>query len=376
MAQVSAALEYAGNQFRILGEFIINLITTPFRLLYDGLVELGNLLGITGDGASRFGEIVGEALDYVGDKASEWGFIDAIVKAGEEYDALQQKLEQGKKPVEQALTMPEVPGGGQDVLAGGAGPSPAAIANATKMKEAQDALNQAMEQALERYLPVEAATADYEQTLEMLDQALRKGRIDSEQYASAVARLQKEFKQFLETQKGEAETFADGWDAAFERFRDSATDSAKLAEEIFSKTTQSIEDSIVSFVRTGKLSFKDLVGDIAETIFRSQLRQLLVGGVGGAGGGILGGIGDFFAGFFANGGLIPSGKFGVVGERGPELVSGPAQVTPMNGMGGSTTVNYNINAVDTDSFRRLVATDPEFIYGITEQGRRSLPGRR
>ena len=33
-----------------------------------------------------------------------------------------------------------------------------------------------------------------------------------------------------------------------------------------------------------------------------------------------------FAGFFDNGGSIPSNKFGVVGERGPELVSGPARV--------------------------------------------------
>lgn len=34
-----------------------------------------------------------------------------------------------------------------------------------------------------------------------------------------------------------------------------------------------------------------------------------------------------FAGFFANGGSIPQGKFGVVGEAGPEFVSGPATVT-------------------------------------------------
>lgn len=36
---------------------------------------------------------------------------------------------------------------------------------------------------------------------------------------------------------------------------------------------------------------------------------------------------EAFAGMFANGGSIPQGKFGVVGEAGPELVSGPATVT-------------------------------------------------
>ena len=36
---------------------------------------------------------------------------------------------------------------------------------------------------------------------------------------------------------------------------------------------------------------------------------------------------DKFAGGFAEGGTIPSGKFGLVGEKGPELISGPAGVT-------------------------------------------------
>ena len=82
-----------------------------------------------------------------------------------------------------------------------------------------------------------------------------------------------------------------------------------------------------------------------------------------------------FSGFFADGGMIPAGGYGVVGERGPELISGPAQITPMD-MGGTTQVTYNINAVDASSFRNLVASDPEFIFAVTEQGRRRLPGNR
>ena len=90
--------------------------------------------------------------------------------------------------------------------------------------------------------------------------------------------------------------------------------------------------------------------------------------------GILGGIGDFFGGFFANGGSLPAGKFGIVGERGPELITGPANITPMNGLGG--TVNYNINAVDAQSFKSLVARDPEFIHAVATYGGRNIPGRR
>jgi hypothetical protein len=75
--------------------------------------------------------------------------------------------------------------------------------------------------------------------------------------------------------------------------------------------------------------------------------------------GVLGGVGRFlgisipflgqagglvsafsaFSGFFAEGGSIPSGGWGVVGERGPEVVQGPARVTPMGGGEGGLTIN-------------------------------------
>jgi lambda family phage tail tape measure protein len=85
---------------------------------------------------------------------------------------------------------------------------------------------------------------------------------------------------------------------------------------------------------------------------------------------------DFdFGGFFANGGTLGAGKWGIAGERGPEIVSGPANISPMGG-GGATTVNYNINAVDAASFKSMIARDPQFLYAISEQGRKSIPGAR
>jgi tetrahydromethanopterin S-methyltransferase subunit B len=76
---------------------------------------------------------------------------------------------------------------------------------------------------------------------------------------------------------------------------------------------------------------------------------------------------DMFAGFFANGGRIPSGQFGIAGEAGPEMITGPANVTPLtSGMGGNVT--YNINAVDASSFRSLLAQDPEFVHRVVQRG--------
>jgi lambda family phage tail tape measure protein len=110
----------------------------------------------------------------------------------------------------------------------------------------------------------------------------------------------------------------------------------------------------------------------------------IFGGIGSKVGGIVGGISNavgsvwdtvsgLFDGWFANGGQIGAGKFGVVGENGPELVSGPATVTPM---GGGTNVTYNINAVDAQSFKQMIAADPSFIYAVTLQGAKGTPARR
>lgn len=101
-----------------------------------------------------------------------------------------------------------------------------------------------------------------------------------------------------------------------------------------------------------------------------------VGGLfgGGGGGGFFDSIGSLFDGFFANGGSIGAGKFGIVGENGPEFVSGPANVSPMGG--GSTAVTYNINAVDAASFKQMLAQDPSFIYGLSMAGANGVPSRR
>ena len=100
-----------------------------------------------------------------------------------------------------------------------------------------------------------------------------------------------------------------------------------------------------------------------------------VSGISSTIGSVFSGIKSIFGGFFANGGTIPRGKFGIVGERGPEMISGPAGITPMgSGSSGSTNVTYNIQAVDAASFQALVARDPTFLFAVTEQGRKSLAG--
>lgn len=204
------------------------------------------------------------------------------------------------------------------------------------------------------------------------------GLITSDAYLAEIKVLEAEanraFEAITENARRTREyqrSFEYGWKEAFQSYQENATNAARKAGDMFNKVTKGMEDTIVNFVKTGKFEFKDLINDILETMLRSQIQQIIAqtfGSFGKGGGG--GGLGDLFAGFFANGGMIPAGSFGVVGENGPELVSGPAQVTPMTA-GGNVT--YNINAVDAMSFKQLVASDPGFIHAVASQGARKVP---
>lgn len=211
------------------------------------------------------------------------------------------------------------------------------------------------------------------QAMEQIDAATKKIIEQRQAQAEAVYKEQREF--------------ATGWKKAFEEYADDATNAAKQAERIFEKTTKGMEDAIVGFAKTGKFEFKSFMNSILEELLRSQVRQLIaqvfnigkVGSLGGGGGssGFFGSIGKLLG--FANGGMIPTNSPVLVGERGPELLSGAAGrvVTPNEQMGfGTTNVVYNISAVDARSFKELVASDPSFIYAVTEQGRRTIPSSR
>ena len=84
-----------------------------------------------------------------------------------------------------------------------------------------------------------------------------------------------------------------------------------------------------------------------------------------SGGGLFGGIGKFFGGFFADGGHLGAGKFGIAGESGPELISGPATITPMNS--GGQSVVFNINTIDTQTGTQFLLDNKQQIVGMIQQ---------
>jgi hypothetical protein len=77
-------------------------------------------------------------------------------------------------------------------------------------------------------------------------------------------------------------------------------------------------------------------------------------------GGLVGGL---FGGFFNEGGFIRPGTFGIAGENGPEIISGPANVVStrdtadmFGGMrsGSNINVTFNVNTIDSRGFEQLL----------------------
>jgi hypothetical protein len=177
-------------------------------------------------------------------------------------------------------------------------------------------------------------------------------------------------------------TFAYGWADAVKQtlnsVQETVADQGAYAKRIFDTITGGFTNSIMKFVETGKLSFKDLFKSLMTEIIKMQMNKLFLSifGKGGP-------MGSIFAGLFADGGYIPGGKVGIVGERGPELIRGPASVLGtrdtaqlmygQNQGTNMTAVTYNISAVDSRSFKDLVASDPAFIYNVTRAGARRIP---
>ena len=162
---------------------------------------------------------------------------------------------------------------------------------------------------------------------------------------------------------------------SWEEYKNKALDSSEQIKNSFENFTNGMEDALVKFVMTGKLSFKDLAQSIIADLARIAAKRAIVA------------IGTSLFGF-ANGGDVMGKTPIVVGERGPELfipqsagkivannvLNGSAGGASSQGV-GQTMVTYNIQAVDAASFRSMVARDPSFIYAVTEQGRRSQPTR-
>lgn len=201
----------------------------------------------------------------------------------------------------------------------------------------------------------------YYDTVEELDTLLKNHRITQEEYNQAVARAGDE----LDKATDKANDWAFDVEAASKRAAENIQDN--LADFLFDPFDQGLKGMLKGFV--------DILRRMAAEAAAAQILEGIFGGTGGLGkvlGGVLGqpdknGIkwdqpfsyGDFggiFDGFFADGGFIQPGHFGVAGEEGAELLYGGRQgvtVTPQDKMGGGNTYYIDATGADMKTVMRL-----------------------
>jgi tape measure domain-containing protein len=160
--------------------------------------------------------------------------------------------------------------------------------------------------------------------------------------------------------------FQDAFAKKFGQYAKTVHDFGGQAADIVVKSFRGMEDALVSFVQTGKLSFSDfarsIIADMARIAIRQQLIAPLMSGFSGWLGkkfgpakpvdvaSQLGGVEammDIESGRTrARGGPVRGGQSYLVGERGPELfVPGSSgNITPNHQLGGSTSVVVNVDA--------------------------------
>jgi hypothetical protein len=219
---------------------------------------------------------------------------------------------------------------------------------------------------------------NYNKEMEKLNKLLKEGHINQETFGRATEQAQEKLKKsadkvgdviggkFGDLGKTMEGTIADSLDGINGRF-DSFGDFAK-------GFLSDLNRSLLQF------ALKDLgitgEGGIIGQIF-GGLGGLFGGGSGGGGGigGLISGAASLFGGFFADGGKLKPGQFGVVGERGPELAfagSSPLNIMP-NGMGGSpVTINMNVQTPDVQSFRQSQSQIAADMARSIDRARRNL----
>jgi len=219
----------------------------------------------------------------------------------------------------------------------------------------------------------------YQAELDHINQLIQKA------YELAGIRIDLETK-VLDAQREAYKNWQGALKEQFEELAKSVTP-AQLAVDTFGRVIDTIDSAITDFVQKGKFSFKDfassILKDMAMIIARALVMRAILAVVGAISPTAGAALGNILGGARANGGPVTPGKAYIVGEEGMELflpkTAGniiPNNQLAMAGGGGTTQVTYNINAVDASSFRSMIARDPQFIYNVTEVGRRSSPSRR
>lgn len=175
------------------------------------------------------------------------------------------------------------------------------------------------DQAKQRLQEQFAIQQQYQQQMDNLTQQRNEGRISPDLYAKETDALQEALNKRLamqthyysETDKQQTD-WSIGASSAFQTYAEQAANVAGQTRSLFTNAFSSMEDGIVNFVKTGKLSFKDLADGIISDLIRIGVRKAAVGlfsSVAGAGFGFSSGGYTGDGGKYQPKGVVHGGEF-------------------------------------------------------------------
>lgn len=176
---------------------------------------------------------------------------------------------------------------------------------------------------------------------------------------------------------------------ALEKMNVSIQESMQKTQQVFDTVWGSMSAAIDNFVKTGKLSMKDLARSIIQDLIAIQMKAAAMRFLGAAfsmfsgGGGANGasGMGTGVTGFgssYAEGGDPTPNTINLVGENGPELFIPKTAGTiipnhALNSIGSTTNVTNNyINAIDTKSFEDRLLGSSNAIWAANQYANKNL----
>lgn len=148
---------------------------------------------------------------------------------------------------------------------------------------------------------------------------------------------------------------AKGLGPAFKGAADSISPAMQTMQQvgqIFSSGFGQAFNSVIEGTMSVKKAFTSMAKSVLQNLASMAANKLFTGLFGSLFGGLAGGgnIGASFNGLYAKGGKIPAGKWGIVGDAGPEPVLGPSTVLPNSALrgGGGSSFTIIINAPNAD----------------------------
>ncbi len=204
-----------------------------------------------------------------------------------------------------------------------------------RLNEAVQRENQYWQDTADQIKSVVDLQGQYKRRVEEVNGAYIRGLITTEDKYKALIIAAKDHNEQLKRMKLLVGDFADGATVAMQDYYDSITNGAQRAYAFFTRTIQSMEDTLTDFFSTGRLDFQSFADGIIRDMNRLLVQRLIMP--------------QFLGGLNA----IAPGIEGILQGGPTPSVPGIDRVMPV-GAGGNTTINTNmsITTPDADSFRK------------------------